>query len=133
MARVVDPLAAEENRPSSTDCSATSGDVAATIDEVIAIETDEVRGTTRSVRRGYVVDAATQPGDSGAGVYDEEGRLVGLLFGVSTGDGRRSWVTAAEEIEAFLAEAGNRSRFACDAEQSRVIRLDDERQEDSGD
>ena len=101
---------------------ATSGDVAAVVVEATAIEMDEVRGQRRSVRDGYLVGAATAPGDSRAGLYDADGRLAGLLFAVSTGDGDRSWVTAAGEIRSFLDEPAHRGAFACDPARSAVGR-----------
>lgn len=100
----------------------TSGDVPATVLEVLVIETDDVRSPSRSTRRAYLVEAITAPGDSGAGVYDDGGRLAGLLFAVSTTDDRRSWVTAASEIDAFLADEAVRGDFVCDQDRSRVAR-----------
>ncbi len=99
---------------------ARSGDVAATVLDVTTIEIDDVRLTSRSTRRGYLVEAATGPGDSGAGLYDGDGLLVGLLFAVSTDDERRSWVTAASEIDAFLVDDTTRGTFACDPDRSRI-------------
>lgn len=103
---------------------ARSGDVEATVLEVTIIEMDDVRLPTRSTRRGYLIDAVTGPGDSGAGLYDADGRLAGLLFAVSTVDDGRSWVTAASEIEAFLADDSLRGTFTCDAERSRITAAD---------
>jgi S1-C subfamily serine protease len=99
----------------------TSGDVRATVSLVTVIETDEVRGTARVTRDGYLLAAATKPGDSGAGVYDEQGRLTALAFAVSTNDAERTWATAASEIEAFLAEDPPDTTFNCDRQRSKVV------------
>jgi len=104
--------------------AATSGDVVATVAEVLIIELDDVREPTRSTRRAYLTEAATEPGDSGAGFYDTDGRLVGLLFAVSTTDEGRSWVTATSEIDAFLADEETTGVFACDPDRSKVVRTD---------
>ena len=97
-------------------------DIAFTVAEKTAIVMDEVRGTRRSTRSGYRLDAVTVPGDSGSGLYDREWRLAGLLFAVSTDDGGRSWATAADEVEAFLAGSVV-DRFGCNRGRSRLERL----------
>jgi len=102
--------------------AATSGDVEATVTEVLIVEMDDVREPTRSTRRAYLTEAATEPGDSGAGFYDADGQLIGLLFAVSTKDEDRSWITAASEIDAFLADDEATGIFGCDPERSRVVR-----------
>ncbi len=98
----------------------TSGDVDFTIAEKIIIATDEVRGDRRSERSGYRVDAETASGDSGAGLYGRTGDLAGMLFAVSTDDGGRSWATASDEIQAFLADPTVAGRFACNPDRSIV-------------
>ena len=88
--------------------------------EKTIVEIDEVRGTDRVRRSGYLLDAATSPGDSGAGLYDIDGHFVGLLFAVSTEDGARSWAISADEVTAFLAEGDADGGFACDPDLSRL-------------
>lgn len=100
----------------------TSGDVDFTVTEKTIIEMDEVRGTRRSQRSGYLIDAETARGDSGAGLYDGTGHLVGVLFAVSTGNNRRSWATAGDELEEFLADDSVTGTFACDPEQSKLVK-----------
>lgn len=97
-----------------------TGGIPFTVAEKTVIEMDEVRGTRRSQRSGYRVDARTGPGDSGSGLYASDGRLAGILFAVSTDDDRRSWATAADELEAFLADRSVRGGFACDPDRSRL-------------
>ncbi len=104
--------------------AATSGDVQAEVVDRTIIEIDEVRGSRRSQRAGYLLEAVTRPGDSGSGLYDQQGRLAGLLFAVSTADGARSWVTAADEIQAFLADRSLAGSFECDPDRSRLIRAE---------
>ncbi len=99
-----------------------STDVAFTVAEKTNLVMDEVRGTRRSKRSGYRLDAVTAPGDSGSGLYGRDGRLAGVLFAVSTDDGDRSWATAADEVEAFLADESVVGRFGCDNRRSRLER-----------
>ncbi len=103
--------------------AATTGDVAATVTEVLIVEMDDVREPTRSTRRAYLTEAETEPGDSGAGFYGPDGRLIGLLFAVSTTDEARSWVTAVSEIDAFLVDEESTGTFACDPDRSKVTRI----------
>lgn len=102
--------------------AATSGQVEVTVIESLLIEMDDVRSTTRSTRRGYLVEAVTTAGDSGAGFYHLDGRLLGLLFAVSTTDDGRSWITASSEIDDFLVDEEVRGRYGCDPDRSRVTR-----------
>ncbi len=111
-----------EGEPGQIVGAATTGDVAATVTEVLIVEMDDVREPTRSTRRAYLTEAETAPGDSGAGFYDPDGRLIGLLFAVSTTDEARSWVTAASEIDAFLIDEESTGSFACDPDRSKVTR-----------
>lgn len=110
--------------PATVVAAARSGDVSVKVTLATVLETDEVRGTRRSTRDGYLLKAATRPGDSGAGLYDVDGRLVGLLFAVSTNDAERTWATAAGEIESFLADNEPVGAFACDPDRSRVVTAD---------
>lgn len=91
----------------------------AVLDRTI-IETDDVREPTRSRRAGYVVEAATERGDSGAGVYTSQGELVGLVFAVSAVTENRSFVTASEEVKEFLDEVRAGTRFQCDPAESKL-------------
>ena len=102
---------------------ATSGDVRFTVTEKTIIEMDEVRGTRRSRRSGYLIDAETDRGDSGAGLYDEFGNFAGVLFAVSTGDSSRSWANAADEVQDFLDDESVTGTFACNPGVSKVERL----------
>lgn len=81
---------------------AASGTVPFDVKKVVRLRIEEVLGTDLHSRRGYELDAETAPGDSGAGAYDNENRLVGVVFATSR-DGESSWITASVEIESFLA------------------------------
>ena len=94
-----------------------------TVTEKTIIEMDEVRGTRRSRRSGYLIDAETDRGDSGAGLYDDVGNFAGVLFAVSTGDSSRSWANAADEVQDFLDDESVAGSFACDPNVSKVERL----------
>jgi S1-C subfamily serine protease len=99
---------------------ATSGDVPFVVTDRTTIEIDEVRGTGRARRRAYVLAAATAPGDSGAGLFDVEGRLVGLLFAESAGRDGRSWATAGDELDRFLSDRGEAEQHRCNPDRSRL-------------
>ncbi len=99
---------------------ASSGTIPFIVSEVTLIEMDNVRRPGRSLRHGYIVDALTGQGDSGAGLYRADS-LVGLLFAVSTSDSNRSWAVSAREIAAFLDEPEPGGSFLCDAERSHLV------------
>lgn len=84
---------------------ATSGTVPFVVKGVVDLTIEEVRGTDRHSRMGYELDAVTDNGDSGAGVYDEEERLIGVVFATSD-EGQTTWATATSEITAFLSGVG---------------------------
>ena len=101
--------------------SASSGTVSYEVDRVVDLTIERVLGTDLAMRRGYDLDAVTGEGDSGAGVYDTESRLVGMVFAVSEIDGS-TWATAASEIEPVIEAAAEAASFLeCDPGQSRVV------------
>lgn len=79
-----------------------SGTVPFVVKGVVELTIEDVVGAERHSRRGYELEAATSDGDSGAGAYDEMGRLIGIVFATGQ-DGSTTWVTASSEIEDFLA------------------------------
>ena len=89
---------------------ATSGTVGYEVRRVVELTIEEVLGTERHSRSGYEIAAVTGDGDSGSGVYDEEGRLIGMVFATGP-DEDTTWVTAAEEIEAFVASIPDQVDF----------------------
>lgn len=89
---------------------ARSGTVTYEVRRVIELTIEEVLGTERHSRSGYELAAVTGDGDSGSGVYDAEGRLVGMVFATGPDEGT-TWVTAAIEIEDFLASLSEYQDF----------------------
>jgi S1-C subfamily serine protease len=79
-----------------------SGTVPFEVKRRVTLTIEEVLGTERHARLGYEVAAMTTDGDSGAGAYDEEDRLIGIVFAAGR-DGETSWLTASSEIDHFLA------------------------------
>jgi len=99
----------------------TSGTVDLVVRQYASLSIEEVLGAERSSRRGYEIEAPTADGDSGAGVYDQEGRLLGMVFAVTAGGGS-TWVTAGEEIDQFVAQIDRSRRpYVCDPDTSRVV------------
>lgn len=88
---------------------------------LVAIRIEEVRSTMRSLRRGFEVDVRVALGDSGAGVFDDDGRLVGVLFGRSTVHDDRSFAVRSSEIEALFR--ADDVTYRCDPEASQVERV----------
>lgn len=85
---------------------AASGTVPFQVKRRVNLTIEEILGTDRHARLGYELTAVTGDGDSGAGAYDEENRLIGIVFATGR-DGQTTWVTASSEIEAFLATVGD--------------------------
>ena len=99
---------------------ASSGDVLATIRRAARISIEEVLGTKRHERLGYELAAETTGGDSGAGFYDEAGRLLGMVFATSD-EGKTTWATASSEVISFFEAAREATgRPTCDASRSRL-------------
>lgn len=98
---------------------ASSGTVDATATRRLLMDVDDVRSQTRSQRAGFELDAAILPGDSGAGVFDSQGRLVGIVFAVPTERSGSTFAVRAQEIAAILAAPDR--EYRCDARASRLI------------
>lgn len=97
---------------------ATSGVVDLSVDRVLTLRADNVRQPGRTDRSGYELDASLLPGDSGAGVFNNDGSLVAVVFsGPADRDGR-VFAVSADEIEAALAAPP--ADWRCDPEESRV-------------
>lgn len=56
-------------------------------------------------REGYELELAIDPGDSGAAVVDDLGRLVGIVFARSTRQPSRTWTTSVSEVSEILDRA----------------------------
>ncbi len=92
--------------------AATSGTTGYRVVRVVDIDIDAVRRSGRSIRKGYELEAEIAPGDSGAGMYSGDGRLVGVVFGSDPSNDHRAWATAGTELADFIAE-GPSGQFVC--------------------
>jgi len=100
--------------------AATSGTVGATVARRLVMDVDDVRATSSSERSGYELDAAIAGGDSGAGVFDADGRLAGIVFAVPSERTSASFAVDATEIEAVLASTGH-AEHRCDPATSQLV------------
>lgn len=99
---------------------AASGTVSFEVKEVVTLTIEEVFGTDRHSRKGYSVAAVTASGDSGAGAYDEEDRMIGIVFATGQDDAT-SWITSSTETSDFLSDhATDVSPIVCNSEKSRL-------------
>lgn len=78
------------------------------------IRIEEVRSTVRSARHGFEIDERVELGESGSGVYNADGQLVGVIFGRSTLNADRSFAVNHEEVQIILD--AERSTFQCNPE-----------------
>ncbi len=99
---------------------AASGTVPFEVKKVVTLTIEEVLGTDRFSRKGYAIAAVTASGDSGAGAYDDENRLIGIVFATGQ-DNATSWVTSSAETSDFLSDyATDVTPILCDSEKSRL-------------
>ncbi|HJL83076.1 MAG TPA: hypothetical protein QGF43_04095, partial [Acidimicrobiales bacterium] len=80
-------------------------------------------GGARYRRDGYELGAFPGRGDGGAGFYNDEGSLLGVVFATASDDDLTTWVTASTEIEEVLT-VGRGPDYRCDEMASRVVRTD---------
>lgn len=90
----------------------------AIVRRAVAINIDDVRASTRSRRAGYELRGALVPGDSGAGLFDDEDRLVGVFFSRSVS---RDVVFAVGATEIATVLSAPRVSYVCDLDASRVV------------
>lgn len=98
---------------------ATSGSRAGIIQRKLDFRVDDVRAATRSTRSGYEIAVDLRPGDSGAGVYDNDDKLVGIVFSAPKERDGRTFVVDDSEIEAIIAAPTG--DWSCDPSQHRVV------------
>ncbi len=114
-------VAAEAGEAVTIVSGASTGTSTGPVLRVAAITVDAVAGSDGHRRVGYEVDVATATGDSGAGAYDGDGALVGVVFAVGgTPDRPTTWLTASSEVAELLA-SGPWTDLSCDPEASRVV------------
>ncbi len=65
---------------------------------------EDIYRETGARRRALEVELTVAPGESGSGLFDAEGRLVGVVFASSRTSDDLSYAVARSEVEAFLAE-----------------------------
>jgi S1-C subfamily serine protease len=64
-------------------------------------------------RAAIEIEADIRPGDSGAAVVDDDGRIAGLVF-ASSRVGERGWVVAASELSGALTSIGEPLVLSCE-------------------
>ncbi len=97
-----------------------SGAPTASITRPVEVRIEGVRSTERIRRRGYEIDRRVELGDSGGGLFDEQGRLVGSIFGRPLDELDSSFAVRRIEIERVLT-AERDSIWECDPTGHRVI------------
>ena len=86
----------------------------------VDVRIEAVRSTDRVSRLGYEIDTRVALGDSGGGVFDVDGNLVGVIFGRTQATADRSFVVRHEEIRALLGQDRVGS-WSCDPDQSQIV------------
>lgn len=99
--------------------SSERGTIAAVVARRLDITIEEVRSDRRVTRDGYELRTITGGGDSGAGVFDVDDRLIGVLFATSNDRDGVSYATASSELRHVLDEPA--ASHVCDAAESRVV------------
>lgn len=97
-----------------------SGVLQASVLRPVDVRIEGVRTSERVSRVGYEIDVRVALGDSGGGVYDDQDRLVGVIYGRSADDVERSFIVGHEAIRNLL-EADRSSTWSCDPDQSRIV------------
>ena len=96
-----------------------SGSLEAAISRGVEVRIEAVRSEERISRVGYEIDVRVQLGDSGGGVYDEAGRLVGVVFGRTAEDESRSFIVGADQIREVLS-ADRTNQWSCSPPEHRI-------------
>lgn len=66
---------------------------------------DDIYGEGDVSRRALELTVDVVPGVSGAGVYDEDGRLVGVVFAESRQRDEVTYAVSGDEVQAFIEES----------------------------
>lgn len=107
----------EEGEPASVQTRA--GAISVDVAQTLKLDVFEIRGPGRSQRAGYRLTGTTESGDSGSGLFGDDG-LAGSVFATTTDDDETTWATAASEIREFLREEYP-DGYICDPEESKVV------------
>lgn len=89
-----------------------------TVTRPVTINIDDVRADTRSRRAGYELRGELVRGDSGAGLFDEQGNLVAMFFSRSV---TRDVIYAIGDTEIAHVLSAPRALYSCDLDESRVV------------
>jgi S1-C subfamily serine protease len=88
----------------------------------VDVRIEEVGGTNRISRIGYELDVNISLGDSGSGVYDTSGRLVGIVYGRNPDGAPRSFATGKEQLADVLAfDAPDYAPLSCVPSENRIL------------
>lgn len=96
----------------------TSPQVAGEVASTPTIRIAEVLGTNRVSRAGLELRADLEEGDSGAGVFGPDQKLVGIVFAVNDERDGVAWGVASSEIETLMAS--DRGAWECVSSDSRL-------------
>lgn len=99
--------------------ASSSGTVPYLVRRAIHITIDRIGGRGGYERSGHELEADTRTGDSGAGAFDDDDRLIGIVFATSEDESNTTWITAGSEVSSFLA-ADRSGPWVCDTGKSRV-------------
>lgn len=80
------------------------GTVAARVQRAVRISVDEVRGASKVERGGLELAGPIRGGDSGSGVFDADGCLVGVVFAKSTTRHTTSFAVDAEAVRRLVGQ-----------------------------
>ncbi len=75
-----------------------------TVDRLIVANSGDIYDDGEVVRSALQLSAATLPGDSGGALFDENNRVVGIVFAQSRQTDDLAYAVATSEVEAFLAD-----------------------------
>ena len=97
----------EDEEPVSMVLSGADG-VSSTPVEVrrrVTVKTSDIYRQGVHLRPGLELTARVVPGDSGAGVFGADGRLLGVVWAMSRESADRAWATSIEAYEPLLVDA----------------------------
>lgn len=86
----------------------TGGEFAWRIERTVVIRFADIYGEDVHDRAGYEIEAMVERGDSGAGLFADDGSLGGVIFAASRRDAGRAWATdiaaAADILDVAAAD-----------------------------
>lgn len=100
--------------------SSASGTIPYLVRRAVDITIDRIGGEGGHERVGYELEATSRTGDSGAGAYDDQGRLIGIVFATSDDGTGATWITASSEVGGFLTDDLT-GPWVCDPDESRIV------------